>query len=96
MLPNQRVGAGPGSGCPSRSPGGRVRRVLAQRAAGHGEENVIERRAGQLNGLEAEPGHVQLPQQARPTLDDVFLTVTGRSLREDAPEAAPPDRVPVA
>ena len=24
---------------------------------------------------------------SRPTLDDVFLTVTGRSLREDAPAA---------
>ena len=35
-------------------------------------------------------------QLARPTLDDVFLTVTGRSLREDAPQAAPPERVPVA
>ena len=31
---------------------------------------------------------------ARPSLDDVFLTVTGRSLREDAPDAAPRDRVP--
>src|SRR5215472_9740031 len=35
-------------------------------------------------------------QLARPTLDDVFLTVTGRSLREDAPQTAPLDRVPVA
>ncbi len=28
-------------------------------------------------------------QLARPTLDDVFLTLTGRSLREDAPAAGP-------
>jgi ABC-2 type transport system ATP-binding protein len=27
-------------------------------------------------------------QLARPTLDDVFLTVTGRSLRDDSPAGA--------
>jgi ABC-2 type transport system ATP-binding protein len=34
-------------------------------------------------------------QLARPSLDDVFLTVTGRSLREDVPAGAPA-RVPAA
>src|SRR5215468_2581140 len=43
--------------------GSRVRRVLAQRAAGHGEEDVVERGAGELDGLQREPGQVQLPQQ---------------------------------
>jgi ABC-2 type transport system ATP-binding protein len=29
-------------------------------------------------------------QLARPTLDDVFLTLTGRSLRDDSPSASAP------
>src|SRR6516165_3698101 len=58
----------------------------------HGEEAL----PGMLRELDAAGLALQSIQLARPTLDDVFLTVTGRSLREDAPAAAPPDRVPVA
>ena len=58
----------------------------------HGEEAL----PGMLRELDAAGLALQSIQLARPTLDDVFLTVTGRSLREDAPRAAPPDRVPVA
>jgi len=58
----------------------------------HGEEAL----PGMLRELDAAGLALQSIQLARPTLDDVFLTVTGRSLREDAPGAAPPDRVPVA
>jgi len=57
----------------------------------HGEEAL----PGMLRELDAAGLTLQSIQLARPTLDDVFLTVTGRSLREDAPQAAPPDRVPV-
>jgi ABC-2 type transport system ATP-binding protein len=58
----------------------------------HGEEAL----PGMLRELDAAGLALQSIQLARPTLDDVFLTVTGRSLREDAPQTAPPDRVPVA
>jgi len=54
------------------------------------------------NGEEALPGllrtldHAAITlesiQLARPTLDDVFLTLTGRSLREDIPAGPPADR----
>src|SRR5690242_17115429 len=57
----------------------------------HGEEAL----PGMLRELDAAGLALQSIQLARPTLDDVFLTVTGRSLREDAPLAARPDRVPV-
>jgi ABC-2 type transport system ATP-binding protein len=49
-----------------------------------------------LRALDAAGITLESIQLARPSLDDVFLTVTGRSLREDAPAAAPPDRVPAA
>jgi ABC-2 type transport system ATP-binding protein len=58
----------------------------------HGEEAL----PAMLRELDAAGLALQSIQLARPTLDDVFLTVTGRSLREDAPGAAPRDRVPVA
>ena len=58
----------------------------------HGEEAL----PGMLRELDAAGLALQSIQLARPTLDDVFLTVTGRSLREDAAEKAAPDRVPVA
>ena len=58
----------------------------------HGEEAL----PGMLRELDAAGLALKSIQLARPTLDDVFLTVTGRSLREDAPAAATPDRVPVA
>ena len=58
----------------------------------HGEEAL----PGMLRELDAAGLALQSIQLARPTLDDVFLTVTGRSLREDEPGAAPPDRVRVA
>jgi hypothetical protein len=54
------------------------------------------------NGEEALPGLLRTLDQAaitlesiqlaRPTLDDVFLTLTGRSLREDIPAGPPADR----
>src|SRR5262249_10930138 len=52
-----------------------------------GEETL----PGMLRELDAAGLALQSIQLARPTLDDVFLTGTGRSLREDAPVAAPPD-----
>jgi ABC-2 type transport system ATP-binding protein len=55
----------------------------------HGEEAL----PGLLRELDAAGLSLQSIQLARPKLDDVFLTVTGRSLREDAPEA--PSRAPV-
>jgi ABC-2 type transport system ATP-binding protein len=58
----------------------------------HGEEAL----PGLLRSLDAAGLSLQSIQLARPSLDDVFLTVTGRSLREDAPDAAPQARVPVA
>jgi ABC-2 type transport system ATP-binding protein len=39
-----------------------------------------------LRALDAAQVELASIQLARPTLDDVFLTLTGRSLREDAPE----------
>ena len=52
----------------------------------HGEEAL----PGMLRELDAAGLTLQSIQLARPTLDDVFLTLTGRSLREDAPELARP------
>jgi ABC-2 type transport system ATP-binding protein len=51
---------------------------------------------GLLRALDAAGLSLQSIQLARPTLDDVFLTVTGRSLREDAPDAAPRAALPAA
>jgi ABC-2 type transport system ATP-binding protein len=47
----------------------------------HGEEA----RPGMLRALDAEGITMESIQIARPTLDDVFLTLTGRSLRDDSP-----------
>jgi ABC-2 type transport system ATP-binding protein len=58
----------------------------------HGEEAL----PGLLRELDAAGLSLQSIQLARPTLDDVFLTVTGRSLREDAPESASRTLVPAA
>jgi ABC-2 type transport system ATP-binding protein len=49
---------------------------------------------GLLRALDAAGITLGSIQLARPSLDDVFLTVTGRSLREDTPAAVPPARVP--
>jgi ABC-2 type transport system ATP-binding protein len=49
---------------------------------------------GLLRSLDAAGITLESIHLARPSLDDVFLTVTGRSLREDTPVAAPRDRVP--
>jgi ABC-2 type transport system ATP-binding protein len=77
--------------------------------AGHPEvrEIAVEGRAIRLSverGDEALPGllrtldaaglALESIQLARPTLDDVFLTLTGRSLRENSPLAARPDPEP--
>ncbi len=56
----------------------------------HGEEAL----PGLLRALDAAGLTLQSIQLARPTLDDVFLTVTGRSLREDAPDTAARARSP--
>ena len=58
----------------------------------HGEEALPDL----LRELDAAGLSLQSIQLARPTLDDVFLTVTGRSLREDAPEPAAQTPVPAA
>jgi ABC-2 type transport system ATP-binding protein len=50
---------------------------------------------GLLRELDAAGLTLQSIQLARPSLDDVFLTVTGRSLREDAPAAAAGAPAPV-
>ncbi len=68
------------------SANGRSLRLTVER----GEEAL----PGVLRALDAAGVGLESIQLARPSLDDVFLTVTGRSLREDAPAAAPPERVP--
>lgn len=47
----------------------------------HGEEAL----PGMLRALDAESISMESISLARPTLDDVFLTLTGRSLRDDSP-----------
>src|SRR5712691_5959850 len=49
----------------------------------HGEEAL----PGMLRALDAHDITLASIQLARPTLDDVFLTLTGRSLRDDSPTA---------
>jgi ABC-2 type transport system ATP-binding protein len=49
----------------------------------HGEREL----PGLLRALDAAAVELTAVRLARPTLDDVFLTLTGRSLREDAPSA---------
>jgi ABC-2 type transport system ATP-binding protein len=49
---------------------------------------------GLLRALDGAGIAMESIQLARPSLDDVFLTVTGRSLRDDSP-AAQPSPVPV-
>jgi ABC-2 type transport system ATP-binding protein len=51
----------------------------------HGEEAL----PGLLRMLDRAGLSLESVQLARPTLDDVFLTLTGRSLRDDSPHAAP-------
>jgi ABC-2 type transport system ATP-binding protein len=60
----------------------------------HGEEAL----PGMLRALDAEGITMESIQLARPTLDDVFLTLTGRSLRDDSRQAqdGPRDGEPVA
>jgi ABC-2 type transport system ATP-binding protein len=52
----------------------------------HGEEAL----PGLLRTLDSAGFRLESIQLARPTLDDVFLTLTGRSLRDDSPRSAPP------
>src|SRR5215470_2113681 len=61
--------------------GSRLWRVLAQRTAGDGEEDVVERGAGQLDGPQGEPGRVQLPQHPGERL---FAAVYGQPQRRPA------------
>jgi ABC-2 type transport system ATP-binding protein len=49
----------------------------------HGEEAL----PGMLRALDAHGITLESIQLARPTLDDVFLTLTGRSLRDDSPSS---------
>ena len=49
----------------------------------HGEEAL----PGMLRALDEQDITLRSIQLARPTLDDVFLTLTGRSLRDDSPSA---------
>jgi ABC-2 type transport system ATP-binding protein len=60
----------------------------------HGEEAL----PGMLRALDAEGITMESIQLARPTLDDVFLTLTGRSLRDDSRQAqdGPRDGEPLA
>jgi ABC-2 type transport system ATP-binding protein len=50
----------------------------------HGEEAL----PGMLRALDAHDIALASIQLARPTLDDVFLTLTGRSLRDDSQSAS--------
>ncbi len=54
----------------------------------HGEEAL----PGLLRALDGAGLGMQSIQLARPSLDDVFLTVTGRSLRDDSPAPVPAAR----
>jgi ABC-2 type transport system ATP-binding protein len=58
----------------------------------HGEEAL----PGMLRALDAAGITMESIQLARPTLDDVFLTLTGRSLRDDSPagQSDAPDQDP--
>jgi len=62
----------------------------------HGEEAL----PGMLRALDADGLALESISLARPTLDDVFLTLTGRSLRDDSPSGtgggAPAGNVPPA
>jgi ABC-2 type transport system ATP-binding protein len=58
---------------------GQVLRLSVER----GEEAL----PGMLRALDGEAITMESVQLARPTLDDVFLTLTGRSLRDDSPVA---------
>ncbi len=53
----------------------------------HGEEAL----PAMLRALDADGIAMESIQLARPTLDDVFLTLTGRSLRDDSPSATAGD-----
>ncbi|HXP20441.1 MAG TPA: ATP-binding cassette domain-containing protein [Streptosporangiaceae bacterium] len=50
----------------------------------HGEEAL----PGMLRALDGDGITMESIQLARPTLDDVFLTLTGRSLRDDSPSGS--------
>jgi ABC-2 type transport system ATP-binding protein len=54
----------------------------------HGEEAL----PGLLRALDAAGFRLESIQLARPTLDDVFLTLTGRSLRDDSAQAGQPGK----
>jgi ABC-2 type transport system ATP-binding protein len=54
----------------------------------HGEEAL----PGMLRALDGQGIAMESIQLARPTLDDVFLTLTGRSLRDDSPSARTQDQ----
>ena len=58
-------------------------------------ENGEEALPGLLRALDAAALTLVSIQLARPTLDDVFLTLTGRSLREDSPAAPAAPSEPV-
>ena len=59
-------------------------------------ENGEEALPGLLRALDAAALTLVSIQLARPTLDDVFLTLTGRSLREDSPAAPAAPSEPVS
>jgi ABC-2 type transport system ATP-binding protein len=65
-----------------------VREISAEgRAIRMTVEQGEEALPGMLRALDAEGITMESIQLARPTLDDVFLTLTGRSLRDDSPAA---------
>ena len=66
---------------------------LDGRALRLGVERGEEALPGLLRALDGAGIALESIQLARPSLDDVFLTVTGRSLRDDSSPARP-DRVP--
>jgi ABC-2 type transport system ATP-binding protein len=86
---------GTASGVLAGQPGVRdiaIDRHLLRLAVEHGEEAL----PGLLRALDAAGITLMSIQLARPTLDDVFLTLTGRSLREDSTAAPSAPSEPAA
>ena len=72
--------------------------VMALRVWGYKQGEVVSLmihlgdRLGIYRALDGAGLGMQSIQLARPSLDDVFLTVTGRSLRDDSPAPVPAAR----
>ncbi len=70
--------------------------AIEQRSLRLAVENGEEALPGLLRALDAAGITLESVQLARPTLDDVFLTLTGRSLRDDSRAASAVPAEPAA